>query len=144
MKWRISCPFCGASYSVEADVFGKQCECGKCKQRFSIKAPDPAEVVPVADGVAPDVAGQQEAGGKPFLCGVLNVIGGFAVALCGVALIMQLVAAGVEFFHPSEHSYIREEFEEFYKSVLIEIAVFFGGMVVLGISSLINRASRRW
>lgn len=60
MKWRISCPYCGASYSVEADVFGKQCECGRCKQRFSVKAPDPVDVVPVAGErrrtIAPDPA----------------------------------------------------------------------------------------
>lgn len=81
---------------------------------------------------------------KPFLCGVLNVIGGFAVALCGLALIIQLVAAGVEFFHPSEHSYIREQNDEFYKTVMIEFAIFFGGMVVLGISQAVAQASRRW
>lgn len=176
MKWRIYCPFCGASYKVESEVFGKKCRCAKCKQVFSVKARNPAEVVPAAEPQDADRDHQDDsrvvicpnclkeiawnndfcphcgyglrnvprAEGKPFLCGVLNIIGGFAVGLSGLAFIIQLVAAGVEFFYPSEDSYIREEFEEFYKSFLIECSVFFGGMVVLGISQAVARASRRW
>ena len=169
MSWTVACPHCGKEYNLDVQHQGKKCRCAACQQIFicpedlekftlentpaaaairRVRCPECRQAAPQNADFCPHcgVLLRQPArsANKPFLCGVLNIIGGFAVGLSGLALLAQLIAAGVEFFHPSEHSYIREDTGEFYKSVMIGFAVFFGGMVVLGISQAVARASRRW
>lgn len=83
------------------------------------------------------------AGGKPFLCYLLNILGFFGVLFGGVALVIAGIAAGYAYFNPSEIASM-DRSGVFFKEVLISFAVFFGGLILFGISSVINRASRRW
>lgn len=128
------CSFCGYSFweqksrSEVIENHARYCYwCGRKVRSQAKECPGCGFVLFYSEEDGKDTEGILQPS-KPFLCGVLNVIGGLAVTLCGLALIIQLVAAGVEFCKP----------------VMIEFAGFFGGMVVLGISQAVAWASRRW
>ena len=50
---RFKCSECGQTYDSDADMAGKQVECGKCGKVFSVPFPDEAKAQEAAAPAAP-------------------------------------------------------------------------------------------
>lgn len=84
---------------------------------------------------------------KPFLCSVLNVIGGIAAVFGGFGLFCVVFSVVRGFCDPAHNIYAdmsAKEISEALKNHAVAVGFLFAGLILCGISSLIARASRRW
>lgn len=84
---------------------------------------------------------------KPFLCGVLNVIGGIPLVISSLFLIFLLIRFVHAWANPSDNVFTNmsdSQMKNEIAGIFIVLGVFFGSLIVLGISSLIAKASRNW